>query len=65
MLELTDADLQQPPVVVHDRRGGERVPLIRLQRNPVGRVVGEEPEPLVEPAVVEQPCLAVEELLDL
>ena len=65
MLELTHADLEQPPVVVDDRRGGQRVGLIGLQRNPVRRVVGEELEPLMEPAVVEQPGLAIEKRLDL
>src|SRR4029453_2324470 len=65
VLELADADLEQPAIVVDDRRRGQRVRLARLKRNPVRRVIGEEAEPLVEPPVIEQPRLVVQELLDL
>ena len=38
---------------------------VAAHRHPVARVVGEEREPLVEPARVEQLSLVVEKLLDL
>jgi hypothetical protein len=52
-------------VVVDDRGGLERILLVGLEGHPVGRVVGEEGEPLREPPVIEEPGLVIEESLEL
>src|SRR5215813_3933630 len=65
VLELADARFHESPVVVDDRGGRQRIGLIRLERNPVRRVVGVEREPLVEPTTVEQRGFMEEKMLDL
>ena len=63
MAQLLYAQLEQRAVVVDDRRGLVRVFLALLERHPVGRIVGEEREPVLVALRVEEPRFVIEELL--
>jgi len=65
MARLLHAQLEKRAVVADDRARLERVLLVALERQPVGGVVGEEIEPRLELAGVEQPCFVKQELLQL
>jgi len=65
MPRLPHTDLEQPPIVVDQRRRRERLGLVHLERHPVHGVVREQAQPLVEPLVIEEPRLADEELIDV
>src|SRR5438093_6032059 len=63
MAQLLYAQLEQRTVVVDDRRGLVRVFLALLERHPVGRIVGEQREPVLVALRVEKPRFVIEELL--
>src|SRR5262249_45659332 len=60
---LPDAQLEERAVVVDDGGRLERVLLVLLQGNPIGRIVGEELQPLLVALGVEEPGLVIQELL--
>src|SRR5439155_12014666 len=64
VLELPDAVLELGPVVVHQMAHRPRL-VLTPARHPVAAVRGEEGEPLLEAALVEEPRLLVEEVFGL
>src|SRR6185503_15962476 len=63
MAHLPDAQLEQRAVVVDQRRGLLRILLALLERHPVGRVPGEEREPVLVALRIEEVRLVIQELL--
>lgn len=62
--QLVDPHFAPPLVVVDDRRLLGRIGIL-VDRDPVDAVVGEQGAPFLEPPLVEQPRLAINERLDL
>jgi hypothetical protein len=64
MVQPAHADLHHQPVLGEDGGLGQPVALARLDRHPIDPVIGEEVDPLLPAARIQQSRLAVQQVFD-